>query len=75
MNKDERDKLILQTHQAVLGVPDTEDKGLVGDVKELKQAIKEQNGRYRKLSKVVWTVVGVLCASGCGLGMAQLLGG
>lgn len=72
-------KLLQEVHQAVLGVPDTEDNGLVGDFKELKEAVKESNGRQRKLSKKVNTMIGVLV--GCGLltgggyGIAQLVGG
>ena len=35
--------LISQVHQAVLGIPNTEDKGLVGDIKDLKAELKETN--------------------------------
>ena len=43
MKPSERDKLTQETHQALLGIPGTEDKGLVGDFKELKEVVKEQN--------------------------------
>ena len=36
--------LIQEVHQAVLGVSGTDDKGLVGDVKELRQEKKAQDG-------------------------------
>ncbi len=33
----------------LLGVPDTEDNGMVGDFKDLKEYVYKQNGRIRKL--------------------------
>ena len=75
----ERDNLLKEVHQAVLGVKGTEDGGLVGDFKELKEAVKDSNGRQNKLSKKVNTIIGVLI--GCGIlgggsvGLIQLIGG
>ncbi len=43
------EKIINEVHQAVLGVKGTEDKGIVGDLKELKVYVRKQNGRIRKL--------------------------
>ena len=43
MKPAERDRLTQETHQALLGVKGTEDKGLVGDFKELKAVVKEHN--------------------------------
>ena len=37
--------LISQVHQAVLGIEGTEEKGLVGDVKEMKADLKLINSR------------------------------
>ncbi len=37
--------LISEVHQAVHGVKGTEEKGLVGDVKEMKAELKAINGR------------------------------
>jgi len=45
MKPAERDKLTQETHQALLGIPGTADKGLVGDVRELKGDLKHMNGR------------------------------
>jgi len=72
-------KMIQEVHQAVLGIENTEDNGLVGDFKELKEAVRESNGKRQKLSKKVNLMIGVLI--GCGLltgggfGIAQLIGG
>ncbi len=73
--------LIGEVHQAVLGVPDSDDKGLVGDVKELVKTVKEQNSRIRKnevrISRIVGILIGmsVLGGTGIGLGVKTLLGG
>ena len=45
MEESERDKLAQETHQALLGIPGTEDKGVVGDVKEIKADLKLVNSR------------------------------
>lgn len=41
-------ELTRELHQGVYGVPDTDDRGLVGDVKEVLKLIKEQNGKISK---------------------------
>ncbi len=43
MKPSDRDKLTQETHQALLGILGTEDKGLVGDFKELKSELKQHN--------------------------------
>lgn len=37
--------LIREVHQAVLGIPNTEDKGLVGDIKEIKTHLEDHSRR------------------------------
>ena len=44
----ERDELLVELKTAVVGIKDTDEKGLVGDIKEIKESIKKQNGRIRK---------------------------
>jgi len=65
------EKIINEVHQAVLGIPDTEDNGMVGDLKELKNHVKKQNGRIRKLE----IAVVILVCSGTigGLEMADII--
>ena len=81
MKPSERDDLIRATHQALLGVPHTEDGGLVGDFKELKEVVIKQNGRIRdvekKQSKIKGILIGVglLSSGGVGMGITQLLNG
>ena len=58
-------KKIDETHQGLFGVEGTDDRGLVGDIKEIKQLIQEQNGRYRTLSKKVYYLYGfIACSTG-----------
>lgn len=45
MKPGERDKLVQETHQALLGIRGTDDRGLVGDVKEMKGELKAVNKR------------------------------
>lgn len=76
-------QMIQETHQTViqlstvlLGVPDTEDTGLVGEVKAIKVDVRSLNGRQRKLSKNFWILIGVLVGSGVlGSGIWSLLNG
>ena len=42
------EKIITEVHQAVLGVPNTDDRGIAGDIKEIKAQMIRQNGRIIK---------------------------
>ena len=81
MKTSERDDLIKATHQALLGIPNTEDMGLVGDFKELKEVVKQQNRRIGKVenkqskTKGILIGLGILGSGGAGMGIAQLFGG
>lgn len=76
-------QLILETHQAIiqlstvlLGVPDTEDKGLVGEVKDVKLNLNNLGKSHNKLKKNFWILVGALVGSGAiGSGIYNLLNG
>ena len=73
--KTQKDQL-QEVYQAVLGVVGSEDKGLVGDVKEIVKLVKEQNGRTRRLStrvNIMWGIIFIL-TSGVGFSIARLLG-
>ncbi len=60
---EERDELFRQTHQALLGVPGTDEKGMAGDIKEIKTRLKILNGQvslntlYRKIGTGVSVIV------------------
>ena len=45
MKASERDRLTQESHQALLGIPGTEEKGLVGDVKEIKGHLEDHSKR------------------------------
>lgn len=48
---------VVEIKTVLLGVPDTEDTGVVGDVKDLKR-------KHSKLSQRVWILIAFLAGSG-----------
>ena len=78
-----QEQLIRETHDAVvelqtvlLGIPDTADEGLIGEVKQIKLSVNDLTCRHRKLSNRFWILVGVLVGSGLiGTGIYNLTGG
>jgi hypothetical protein len=79
MIDEERDKQIGETHDAViaiktvlLGVPDSDDKGLVGQVNDVCES-------HSKLKTVVFWLIGILIGSGIiagtAVGVARAAGG
>ena len=83
MTEKTQKKLIQETHQSVntlttvlLGVPNTDDKGLVGEVKQVKLNMKEQWKSHNKLSTRVWMLWGIVLAVGViASGIVTLTGG
>ena len=64
--------------QAVIGIPENPDEnGLIGDIRDILELLKEQNGRIRKNSKHIYILTGILMVvtGGTGYGVAQVLGG
>ena len=74
-------QLIQELHQGLYGIPNTEEKGLCGDVKELVKEVRNQNTRIRRNEKKVayiWGILvglGVAGGTGIGLGIKALIGG
>jgi len=74
-------KMIQEVHQGLFGVEGTDDKGLVGDVKELEKYVRTQNSRVTKMEgkqKLVYGLIigaGVLGCGGVATGVSQLVGG
>jgi len=67
-------QMTYETHQAVLGIEGTEDKGLVGDVKEIKADVKSQNKRVTKLEGKQRLIYGLIIgAAGAGGGLGALI--
>lgn len=59
----------------LLGTPGTADEGLVGEYKKLNSNLNDLNHRHRRLSKTVWTLIGVLAGTGViGTSLYNLLG-
>jgi len=75
------EQLIQELHQGIYGIPNTDEKGLCGDVKELIQIVKLQNFRIRKTEKriaYIWGIlvgVGVIGGAGVGISLKVLIGG
>ena len=78
-----QEQLIQETHDAVielqtvlLGIPETADEGLIGDVRDIKLNVNDLHSKYRKLSNRLWILIGILVGSGAiGTGIYNLLGG
>ncbi len=72
-------QMIYETHQAMFGVGGSEDTGLVGDVKEIKNNVKIQNGRIDRLEARVSRIYGMIAGAalvggGIGAGIGRLFG-
>lgn len=44
----ERDELLIELNTAMVGLKGTDEKGMVGDIREIKETLIKQNGRIRK---------------------------
>jgi len=56
-------QIALEVHQGMFGVEGTEDKGLIGDIKEMSKKLDVVNGRTRRnetRSKVNQAIIGIL---------------
>ena len=68
LNPSERDELLIELKTAVVGLKDTDEKGIVGDIKDIKDALKKQNGRVRKNTTCLVATISFLA----GLGILEL---
>ena len=50
--------------QGLFGVPESDDRDLVGDVKDLTKHVKKQNGRISKNTIAIVSLVSTLVAMG-----------
>jgi len=61
-------EIIQALYQSVVGIPSNpDDNGLIGDIKEIKEQIKQVNGRTRQnetRSKVNRAMIGVIIGGG-----------
>jgi len=63
------EQMIQELYTVTLGVPDTENKGMAGDLKEIKEHLKELNGKVT--SNTTWrkAMVWAIGVIGTGLGI------
>jgi len=68
-------EMIKQIYTVLLGVPNTEEKGLVWDVKQLAENLNDLNNRHNTLNRKFWMLVAGLIGSGVlGANLFGLLG-
>ena len=60
----ERDELLIELKTAVVGIENTDERGLVGDMKEIKVSLRKQNGRIRKNTLSIIALVSFLTGLG-----------
>jgi len=60
----ERDELLVELKTAVVGMKDTDEKGLVGDIKEIKETLKKQNGKIARNRNGLIALIAFLCGVG-----------
>ena len=71
--------MLQELSQAVIGIPDSPDNGIIGDIKEIKIMVRKQNDRVRKNERhiaKIWGVIigcGALGGTGIGLSLKALL--
>ncbi len=53
-----------EVHQGIFGVLGTDDKGLIGDIREIKNSVCETNGKVRKLTIRFWFLLGLIIGTG-----------
>ena len=80
MNGKTQEQLIWEVHQGMFGVEGSDDKGFVGDVKEIKKDVKDQNGRIARVEGKIKYIYGLiagaaLAGGGIGAGIGRLFGG
>ena len=60
----ERDELLVELKTAVVGIEGTDERGLVGDMREIKGSLVRQNGRIRKNTIAIMALVSFLTGLG-----------
>lgn len=60
----ERDELLIELRTAVVGMKDTDEKGMAGDIKEIKETLKKQNGRIARNRNGLIALTAFLCGIG-----------
>ncbi len=60
-----RDELLIELKTAVVGIPGTDERGMAGDIKEIKEVLKKQNDKIEKTRTFAMknriALVGLLC--------------
>jgi len=70
-------QIAYEVHQAMFGVEGSDEKGMIGDIKEIRADVKAQNGRVRtmenKMKQLYGMIIGAACAGGgLGAGIGRL---
>lgn len=75
--QDEIKEILIEVKTAVLGIEGTDEKGMAGDIKEIKQQIKKQNGKIMKNRIIITALIFFLAGVGVleGADVIHLFGG
>ena len=65
LSVEKRDELLIELYTAVLGIRNTEENGMVGDLKEPKSHVLKQNGKIMKNRIMIFALIFFLV--GCGV--------
>jgi hypothetical protein len=60
----ERDELLIELKTVMVGIEGTDDRGMAGDLKEIKRTLIKQNGRIRKNTLAIISLTSFLVGLG-----------
>lgn len=60
----ERDALLVELKTVMVGIEGTDDRGMAGDLKEIKRTLIKQNGRIRKNTLTIISLTSFLVGLG-----------
>jgi len=63
------DQMIQEVYTVMLGVPDTSDKGMAGDIKDIKEHLKQLNSQVTKNTTWRKAMIWAIGVIGTGLGI------
>lgn len=77
MKPSDRDILLVELKTIFVGIEGTDERGLAGDIKDIKNHLALQNGRVRKNTIAIISLISFLSGAGIlqGLDIIHIFGG